>query len=179
MSVSSHPKSSISTSFIGAVLLLAMCLTSSGCVRRRMTIRSNPSGAMVFVDDQKIGVTPVSTPFTFYGTRKIQLFKDRFESQTIKQQFLPPWYEFPVLEFISENLWPWEVRDERFVDVQLAPLQIVPNDQLIGRADALRNNSRVGYTTPLPNLPQGGAPSDNNAPLNQPLPYLGNNTPPR
>ena len=32
-----------------------------GCVRRRMTVRSNPPGAVVFVDDQEIGTTPAST----------------------------------------------------------------------------------------------------------------------
>ncbi len=139
-----------------------------------MTVRSNPSGALVYVDEQKIGVTPVSTPFTYYGTRKIQLFKDGFEPQIVKQRFLPPWYELPILEFVSENLWPAEIRDERMVEVQLAPLQIVPNEQLIGRADALRSDSRVGHLTPMPTVvPTGGS-----APTTQPLPYLGNGMPP-
>ena len=32
--------------------LLLACLLTTGCVRRRMTIRSNPPGATVYVDDQ-------------------------------------------------------------------------------------------------------------------------------
>ena len=141
-----------------------------------MTIRSNPSGALVFVDDQRIGVTPVSTAFTYYGTRKIQLFKDGFEPQLVKQRFSPPWYQLPVIDFISENLWPQEIRDERFVEVQMAPMQVVPTDQLIGRADALRNNSRLGLLTPMPNAPLSNSPADDNATFTQPLPYLGNGT---
>ncbi|MDP7302874.1 MAG: hypothetical protein QGG09_07225, partial [Pirellulaceae bacterium] len=90
------------------------------------------------MDDQKIGVTPVSTAFTYYGTRKIQLFKDGFEPQIVKQRFSAPWYQLPVIDFISENLWPAKIRDERLVEVQMAPSQVVPNEQLIGRADALR-----------------------------------------
>ncbi len=143
-----------------------------------MTIRSNPSGALVFVDDQKIGVTPVSTAFTYYGTRKIQLFKDGFEPQIVKQRFSAPWYQLPVIDFISENLWPVEIRDERFVEVQMAPLQVVPNEQLIGRANALRNNSRLGLLTPMPIVPSSNAPAGGNASFTQPLPYLGNGSRP-
>lgn len=160
-------------------LLLGFCLTTCGCVRRRMTIRSNPTGALVFVDDQKIGVTPVSTAFTYYGTRKIQLFKDGFEPQMIKQRFSAPWYQLPVIDFISENLWPAEIRDERLVEVQMAPLSVVPNEQLIGRAEALRNDSRAGHLTALPNLPPPAAAAGGPATGPQPLPYLGNGSPRR
>ena len=139
-----------------------------------MTIRSNPSGALVFVDDQRIGVTPVSTAFTYYGTRKIQLFKDGFETQLVKQRFSPPWYQLPVIDFISENLWPGEIRDERLVEVQMAPMKVVPTEQLIRRADALRNNSRLGLLTPMPSGQVINSPADENASFRQPLPYLGN-----
>ena len=143
-----------------------------------MTIRSNPSGALVFVDDQRIGVTPVSTAFTYYGTRKIQLFKDGFEPQIVKQRFSAPWYQLPIIDFISENIWPVKIRDERFVEVQMAPLQVVPTEQLIGRADALRNNSRLGLLTPMPIVPSSNVPAGGNASFNQPLPYLGNGSRP-
>jgi hypothetical protein len=133
---------------------------------------------MVYVDDQRIGVTPVSTAFTYYGTRKIQLLKDGFEPQIVKQRFSPPWYQLPIIDFISENLWPVEVRDERFVEVQMAPLQVVPNEQLIGRADALRKNSRLGLLTPMPNQPSSNAPADGSN-FTLPLPYLGNGSRPR
>ncbi len=160
-------------------LLFCALLASGGCVRRRMTVRSQPSGALVYVDDQKIGVTPVSTPFTYYGTRKIQLFKDGFEPQMVKQRFLPPWYELPVLEFISENLWPGEIRDERMVEIQLAPLQNVPNEQLFQRADALRGDAQAGNLTAMPNVVPASAPVVPADPLTQPLPYLGNGSPAR
>ena len=40
---------------MAAVVVLA---TAGGCVERRMTIRSNPPGALVYVDDYEIGITP-------------------------------------------------------------------------------------------------------------------------
>src|SRR5687768_13584388 len=46
---------------LAALAMLVAC--ESGCVRRRMTVRSNPPGAKVYVDDIEIGTTPVSTNF--------------------------------------------------------------------------------------------------------------------
>jgi hypothetical protein len=133
-----------------ALLLLTMIVVTPGCVRRRMTLRSQPAGATVYVDDQWVGVTPVSTSFTYYGTRKIQLFKDGFETLTVKQKFDAPWYQYPPIEFFAENLWPWESRDERIVDFEMQPQQIVPNQVLLDRAEALRGNANQGLMTPLP-----------------------------
>src|SRR5688572_10814496 len=42
------------------VLMGLMLLSASGCVRRRLNVRSNPPGALVYVDNQQIGTTPCS-----------------------------------------------------------------------------------------------------------------------
>jgi hypothetical protein len=65
--------------FVG--LLFCLLLLSSGCVRKRMTFRTNPSGAMVYVDKQPIGLTPVSTNFTYYGTRNIEVVRDGYRTE--------------------------------------------------------------------------------------------------
>jgi hypothetical protein len=131
-------------------MLLLLALAVPGCVRRRMLIRSQPVGATVYVDDQEIGTTPVSTEFTYYGTRKIQLIKDGYETLTVQQMFFPPWYQFPVVEFISENLSPREHRDEHLLDFQLEPQRILPADELLERAQELRVNTSRGYSAALP-----------------------------
>jgi hypothetical protein len=130
-----------------------------------MTVRTNPPGALVYVDDQEIGTTPVSTAFTYYGTRKIQLMKDGYETLTVKQRFFPPWYEFPVLEFFSENLWPFEVRDEHLLNFQLQPQQILPSERLLQRAEDLRIGARQGSGYALPNATKTPQPI---APINTP-----------
>ncbi len=129
---------------LGLVLLTVAC----GCVRRRMTIRSNPPGAVVFVDERRIGVTPVSTSFTYYGTREVQLVKDGYETVTEKHKFTTPWYQFPVVDFFAENLWPSEVRDERILDFNLPPQQSVPPTQVVQRAEQLRGEAQAGVLTP-------------------------------
>ena len=110
---------------------IVLSLGSSGCVQRRMTIRRNPPGARVYVDDYEIGDTPVSASFTYYGTRKIRLVKDGYETLTVMQKFPTPWYEIVPLDFLSENFVPGKVSDRRVLDYQLRPQMVVPTDQLL------------------------------------------------
>jgi len=120
---------------------------SSGCVRRRLTVRTTPPGAVVSVDNQTIGTTPAATSFTYYGTREIRVEKEGYKTESIKRRINPPWYEAPVLDFFSESLWPWEIRDERIIDVQLVPETIEPTGEVLQRADDLRRQSRAGVVT--------------------------------
>jgi hypothetical protein len=53
------------------------------------------------------------------------------------------------------------------VDVQLMPQEIVPENQLLDRAQTLRGNSQTGAITPLLALPPGA-----NVPIHEPDPPL-------
>ena len=52
---------------------LFIACAASGCVSRRMTIHSNPPGALVLLDGKEIGYTPCSADFLYYGTREVTL----------------------------------------------------------------------------------------------------------
>ncbi len=136
-----------------AVGLLVLC-AAGGCVQRRMTIRSNPPGALVYVDDQPtpIGTTPVSHDFVYYGTRKFRLVKDGYETLTVMQSIPPPWYQYVPLDFVSENLVPGEIRDQRCLDFQMRPQMVVPTEQLIARAEDLRRgvHAPAAVAAPMP-----------------------------
>jgi hypothetical protein len=161
-----------------AFLLLMYVFTSfTGCVRRRLTIRTNPPGAMVYVDRQPIGMTPVSTRFTYYGTRHVEVIKDGYRTEKFLRRFNPPWYELPVLAFATETLWPFEVRDERIVDVQMSPDPVVPVEAVIASGQELRDQARMGVavnapptTTGIPNSTIPGAPSPSDIVLPPPGP---------
>lgn len=112
-----------------------------------MTVRTNPPGATVSVDNQVIGTSPAASSFVYYGTREFRIEKDGYRTETIRRRLNPPWYEFPGLDFVSETLWPGELRDERIIDVQLVPQTIEPTDDVMGRAESLRNQSRSGVIT--------------------------------
>ena len=168
-------------SLVEAVLCVGLILSFSvGCVQRRMTIRSNPPGALVYVDDYQVGTTPVSTDFVYYGTRKIRLIKDGYDTITVQQPFPVPWYEIFPLDFVTENLWPWEIRDERVVDLAMVPMGTVPAETVVSRAELARRSAGSGPPVPVApvavpslSLPPGASPATPNvlpqAPV-EPLP---------
>lgn len=133
-----RPSGGLSTGAWACLLAVCMLATALGCVQRRMTIRSNPPGALVYVDDYQIGTTPVSTDFIYYGTRKIRLVKDGYETLTVRQPFPIPWYEIFPLDFVTENLWPWEIRDERVVDLAMTTTASIPPESVVMRAEQAR-----------------------------------------
>lgn len=139
-------------------VMILVLASQPGCVHRRMTIRSNPPGAVVYVDDYEIGTTPVSTDFTYYGTRKIRLVKDGCETLTVMQPIRAPWYEITPLDFVFENFWPAEINDHQVFDYQLTPQMIVPTDLLLDRAEGLRAQSRANLAAIPPEEPPGEAP---------------------
>ena len=141
--------------------LLAAAALLAGCVQRRLIVRSNPPGARVIVDDTyEMGITPVAFNYTYYGTRKIKLIRDGYETLTVYQALPAPWYQWPGLDFITENLIPWEIRDERVVEYQLRPQAVVPTAQLLQRAQQLRRQSHPGgLPAPVASPPRNPAPS--------------------
>jgi hypothetical protein len=134
--------------------MLVVCALAGGCVQRRLTIRSNPPGAVVFIDNYEIGTTPVATDYIYYGTRKIRLVKDGYETQTVNQWITPPWYEFFPLDFVAENILPYELRDERTLTFTMVPMVVVPTEQLLGRAENLRRGSKTTGFVPPPQVQQ-------------------------
>ncbi|MEM9658951.1 MAG: PEGA domain-containing protein, partial [Planctomycetota bacterium] len=117
-----------------AALFLALLSLLPGCVRRRMLVRSNPPGATVYVDNQAVGETPCGVDFIYYGTREIRLVKPGYETLTVNQSIPAPWYEYPPLDFVSENLVPREIQDYRTLSYDLSPQRVAPTDQLLARA---------------------------------------------
>lgn len=147
------------SSLLAAVVLSATGEPAHAIVRRRLNINSNPQGALVYVDNQQVGVTPCSVDFTYYGTREIRLIKPGFETLTVNQPIPTPWYQYVGLDFISENLIPTKIRDNRTVNYNLSPQLLIPTQELIERANQLRQDTL-----------QYGAASVIGAPLGPTLP---------
>jgi hypothetical protein len=142
----------------GCVLLAAALL--SGCVERRFVITSNPPGAAVYRDGQLLGVTPVDDYFIYYGYRDYILVLDGYETLKVRQPAPAPWYQIPPADFVSENLWPFKIRDIRRPEpYQLQPLQVPNPNQILDRAGQLRSSGRG-----LGTQPSQGAPLPTTAP---------------
>lgn len=126
------------------VVMTSGCLALTGCVSRRMTIASDPPGALVMVEGQEIGYTPVSVDFTYYGTREFTLVKDGYETLTVQQAVAKPWYQTPGIDFFADNLTPGHVTDRHQFRYAMQPSRIVPNQDLLQRGEMLRGEARIG-----------------------------------
>ena len=126
------------------LLLGVTALSQAGCVSRRLMVQSNPPGAMVLLEGREIGYTPTGVDFTYYGTRELTLIKDGYETKTQLVPIRAPWYQWPVIEFFSDNFLPGRVTDRRSVQFEMQPKRMVPNEELLNRGKALRNEAQIG-----------------------------------
>jgi hypothetical protein len=142
------------------MLALMILLGTAGCVERRMIISEPPgsSGAIVFDEkNQPIGATPVDKPFTYYGKYRFRLAKDGYETLDVEQRVRSPWYEFPGLDFISENLIPWTIRDVRKFTYVMQPTQVRTPEQVLREAQLLKAyGMTIGDPAQVANPPTPG-----------------------
>ena len=125
-------------------LVVMLLLSTEGCVHRRLTIRSTPPGARVYVDGQDAGQTPATVDFTYYATREVRLVKPGYETLTKLVPVRTPWYQVPPFDFFSDNLLPTQVTNHNEFNFQLVPQVVVPQGELIERANTLRTDARIG-----------------------------------
>lgn len=127
------------------VAFLAMfSLSSAGCVSRRLMVYSNPPGAMVLLQGREIGYTPTAVDFTHYGKMELTLIKDGYETTTKLVPVRAPWYQWPGIDFFSDNLLPFRVTDRQSASFDLQPQQMVPNQELLNRGKELRGEAQIG-----------------------------------
>ncbi len=122
--------------------LLAITLLA-GCVERRFVIESDPPGALVLMNGQPIGATPVDGHFLYYGKYQFTLIKDGYETLQVEEKFRPPWYEYVPIDFLAENLYPGNIEDVRRPNIyRLSPRMQPRTDALFGQAEQLRTKGR-------------------------------------
>lgn len=119
------------------IAALALLVGLGGCVERKMTITSEPAGALVLVSDVPVGRTPVTVPFTWYGDYDIILRLDGHQTLKTHAEINPPIYEIPPLDLLS-HMAPWTYRDNRYLHFTLEKLQLPPDEDLIRRADKMQ-----------------------------------------
>ncbi|HOX39291.1 MAG TPA: PEGA domain-containing protein [Candidatus Brocadiia bacterium] len=110
-----------------ACLSAALC---GGCVIRTLTVRSEPIGAPVYIDEREIGTSPARITFDHYGTRRVRVgpMLDRqgrvmYDEKVEMYKCRIPWYEYFPLDFISDNLIPFNIRDEHEVSLTLPKVE--------------------------------------------------------
>jgi hypothetical protein len=121
--------------------LLLICWTLTGCVERLIKVSTDPPGALVWLNDQEVGVTPVTVPFTWYGRYELAVRKQGFQTIKTSRKTPVPLYQWPILDFFSETLLPFRLVDRHHWHYQLTPTSPTDTDALIERAQALRDEA--------------------------------------
>ena len=101
-------------------MVLVGLLVTTGCVRRSLTIRSEPPGALVYFNDQLIGESPVTYDFTWYGWHRIILRKQGYDRLDDHKELRAPLYLWIPLDLVMELL-PFPIRDARTWSYTLTP----------------------------------------------------------
>ena len=137
-------------------VLAALTATGCGSVNRRFVIESNVPSAQVYINDKPIGAAPAHSAFEFYGYYKISLVHPDYQTLTVRQHVMAPWYAYPPIDFLAEVIWPFGITDVRRYYFNLVPLRQTDTAELITNADALRE--RGMNLPPPPPPPRGSRP---------------------
>lgn len=119
------------------VLPLLGVLAATGCVRRQMTVTSEPAGALVYLNDREVGRTPFTTDFVWYGTYDVVVRKEGYETLNTRTRVVAPWWGWPPIDFLAE-IAPWHPTDHRKVNYVLSEAPEITSDALIQRGLELK-----------------------------------------
>jgi hypothetical protein len=85
-----------------ALMLLCPLALVTGCIKRTISITSEPPGALVWLNDVQVGRTPCSADFTFFGTYDVRLDLEGYEPIITSREAEPPIYEYPGFDLVAE-----------------------------------------------------------------------------
>jgi hypothetical protein len=120
------------------VVGLAAILTVSGCVERRLTINTKPQGALVTLNDEEIGISPVTVSFNWYGDYDVRISKEGFETLKTHRKLKGPWYDNFPFDFFANCLNPKRIVDSYEWTFELKEKQELERQQLIEDARQLK-----------------------------------------
>jgi hypothetical protein len=127
----------------GALSLLigALFLVGAGCVRRTLTITTEPPQAVVYLNDQELGRSEVTTDFTWYGDYEVAIRREGYQTLQTHWKIKPPWYQIVPIDFFAEVLWPGMIHDRRSRHFVLEPARTPTAEEVIERAMETRDRA--------------------------------------
>jgi hypothetical protein len=118
------------------ITLLVLMLCS--CVERFIYINSKPDGATCYIDGKKVGRTPCKIKFIWYGKREIFLEREGYKSIRRIESINPPWYQIFPIDFITDVVIPFKIRDERRFFYRFKPQERLDPEGLKRRASEFK-----------------------------------------
>ena len=114
-----------------------------GCLERRVSITSEPPGAVVTMNDVELGRTPVEADFTYYGVYDLRIEHEGYEPLRTTARASTPVYDYvpfdlaaTAMPFTLKKVVPWHFELAASPELTLPPEQA--QAELIERAKKLR-----------------------------------------
>ncbi|MBN2136330.1 MAG: PEGA domain-containing protein [Sedimentisphaerales bacterium] len=124
---------------IPVLLAVALAVTLfAGCVERRLTINTKPEDALVVLNDEEIGQSPVTVPFNWYGDYNVRISKDGYQTLKTHRLLQGPWYDKFPWDFFAQIVNPKRIIDSYEWTFELSPKQPPDREQLIKNAQDLK-----------------------------------------
>jgi PEGA domain-containing protein len=128
--------------------LLLPLVFACGCigVRRELTIESEPAGAVVYLNGDEVGRTPLTREFNYYGTADVKLRKDGYETLEDRPRVWAPWWQVPPLDLVTESM---SLTDRHRLSYELTPKEVGPDlQELVQRGVELRGELESSEAAP-------------------------------
>lgn len=114
-----------------------------------MTINTQPSGALVYLNGEELGRSPVKHDFTWYGDYEIQVRKDGYETLKTHQWVSAPWWQWMPVDFVVEFV-PAHMTDHHEYAYTLSPEPAADPQRMMQSAAQLRGQLESGVYTRTP-----------------------------
>ena len=122
---------------VPAVSLLMLTILA-GCVERELKINTTPQGALVALNDEEIGESPVSVNFNWYGDYCVRISKEGYETLNTHRDLKGPWYDHFPFDFFAQIVNPNRIVDSYEWTFELSPRRQIIRDELIQNAQELK-----------------------------------------
>jgi hypothetical protein len=117
-----------------AVVSLIALAALAGCVERELTINTKPQGALVALNDEEIGESPVTVNFKWYGDYCVRISKEDYETLNTHRKLKGPWYDGFPFDFFAQIVNPSRIVDSYEWTFELSPKQQISREELIQNA---------------------------------------------
>lgn len=114
----------------------------SGCVERQLTINTEPQGALIVLNDEEIGISPVMIEFNWYGDYKVRISKQGYETLDTHRKLDAPMHDNFPMDFFAE-LWPRRIVDKYEWSFKLQSYQPMARDDLLEAAQVMKQKTLV------------------------------------
>jgi hypothetical protein len=146
-------------------VLATVALTGCyGQVQRTITIDSEPEGARCWLNDNEVGTTPVTVPFTWYGTYSVRLEHPGYEPLIAEADVNAPMFQWVGPDLLYETVIPGIHHDTHAFRYALHEAEPTEPSALRERAESLRRDAGIPAFEPImrpdPRIPPVGGPAD-------------------